>query len=233
MSRFRDGPSTTWPTTPRPRSRYSEIAPTAPAKCWTVWRRPGGRPQIKPWPIPTGGARTDHHRRLRLRRRGRHADLPQRGGPHADPKIFFFLKKKKKKKKKNRNVVFGAICPELPIAGQVHHLGVGPHRARPPARDVAAPPPTTRPGSGLPAHLPRRKRPLVERSIAWLTRGNPPGPLPRHRQEQLPGSTTGRCPEPASPAGPWPGHRRTVAGGSAEPKPPTPRRGRRPRSAIN
>ena len=32
---------------------------------------------------PAGGDRRIHHRRLRLRRRGRHADLPQRGDPHG------------------------------------------------------------------------------------------------------------------------------------------------------
>ena len=116
----------------------------------------GRKATIKPWPIRPAVRGRVHHRRLRLRRRGRHADLPQRGDPHADPQAERGLRRR---------------LPGLPAAGQVHHLGVGPHRARPPAREAAAPPPTTRPGSGLPAHLPA-KRPLVERSIAWLTRGN-------------------------------------------------------------
>ena len=82
---------------------------------------------------------------------------------------------------RNRNVVFGAICRNCPLrdkcttsaSGRTVHV----HRTRccSAATDNA---PRTRPST-----TDRMKRPLVERSIAWLTR-EPPGPLPRHRQEQ-------------------------------------------------
>ena len=41
------------------RSRCSAIRPTAPAICSTGWRRPGGRPTIKPWPIRPAVPRAD------------------------------------------------------------------------------------------------------------------------------------------------------------------------------
>ena len=91
--------------------------------------------------------------------------------------------------------------PRLPAAGPVHHLSPRPQDHRPPPREAAAAPPTTRPRSRLPADLPTEA--AAGRTHHRLAGPRQPAsPLPRRRQEQRLAAAPPRWAQPSTPARP-------------------------------
>ena len=103
-----------------------------------------------------GHARRVHPRRLPRRRGRRHRDLPGRGHPADQPHPVGHLRRG---------------LPRLPAAGPLHHrrrgrsLHLHPHDALQRAHRARAADPDFQADY-------RRHRPMVERTIAWLTRGH-------------------------------------------------------------
>ncbi len=135
------------------------------AKCWTVWRRPGGRPR-------SSRGRSD--RRCRRIHIDDFAYDDEAGTLTCPNGVARTLTETGRGVRRH--------LPELPIAGQVHHLGVGPHRARPRHETLQR---RHRQRAQDPAfqHTYRRNGPWSNAHRLADPR-QPPGPLPRHRQEQ-------------------------------------------------
>ena len=137
-----------------------------------------------------GGAGRVHPRRLHRRPRRRHGDLPERAHPadHAE----------------TGTVTFGAACRGCPLRDRCTTAHGRPAPRRPRARHLLRRALAGRPKPPSSSTVYRQHRPMVERSIAWLTRGNRKRPLPRRRQERPLAAPPRRRAQPAPTAHPRP-----------------------------
>ena len=137
---------------------------------------------------PAGRRGRVHHRRLHLRPPStEHGDLPRRGHPSPSPQGHRHLRRRLPRLPATRR----SAPPQHPAASVVlgeHDQLQREHRQR--AAD-----------DGFQAVY-RQHRPMVERSIAWLTRGSPPRALPRDREEQQLAPPPRRRAQPAPTARP-------------------------------
>ena len=132
--------------------------------CWPRSTRPGRDAMIKPHPLRPaveGGFTLDD---FTYDQRGRHLDLPEPGHPPAvdDP---------------DRDLRQG--LRRLPASAAVHHRRDRSQRSSSASTNSSAGPIGNARRTQTFQQIYRSKRPLVERSIAWLTRGNRRAPLPR------------------------------------------------------